>query len=48
MTNWGAALLAGFVYLGLRRPRAKSHYAVVGILMTLVILLLVAVRQHTP
>jgi hypothetical protein len=48
MTSWGAALLAGFLYLGLRRPKARSHTVLVAITMTLVVLLIVAVRQHTP
>jgi hypothetical protein len=48
MTSWGAVLLTGFLYLGLRRPKARSHTVLAAITMTLVVLLIVAVRQHTP
>jgi hypothetical protein len=48
MTSWGAVLLGGFLYLGFRRPRAKSHTTAFAIIMTVSVLLLVAVRQHTP
>ena len=47
MTSWGAALLVGFLYLGLRRPKPRSHAALAAITLTIVVLLLVAIRQHT-
>jgi hypothetical protein len=48
MTSWGAVLLGSFLYLGLRRPRRKSHAVLAGITLTTVVLLFVAAKQHTP
>jgi hypothetical protein len=48
MTSWGAVLLGSFLYLGLRRPRARSHTVLICVTLTVVVLLAIAAKQHTP
>jgi hypothetical protein len=48
MTSWGALLLGGFLFLGFRRSVPRAQKALIVVSMTAVVLLLVAVRQHTP
>jgi hypothetical protein len=48
MTNWGALLIGSFLFLGLRRPNARRHTALTVVTLVVVILSVVAIRQHTP
>jgi hypothetical protein len=48
MTTWGIVLLAGFLYLGLRRPRQRSYNKLFAVIMTVGVVFAAAVRQHTP
>ena len=47
MTSWGALLLVAFAALGLGRKRSALRVHTLAAAITIVVLIGVAVRQHT-